>query len=108
MLVFYTLEDRARCFILLFAGACLSASVYGLLQGAWPFGLIEAVWSAVALRKWRRVDLFTSTYRKSGPRRLFGVVVVRDRMTEEGHDPVADIPNHLASEARVAFETERW
>jgi hypothetical protein len=40
MLVFYTLEDRARCFILLFAGACLSASVYGFLQGAWPFGLI--------------------------------------------------------------------
>jgi hypothetical protein len=39
---------------------------------------------------------------------LFGLVVVRDRMTEEGHDPVADIPNHLAAKARVASETERW
>ena len=39
---------------LLLAGACALGSVYGFLQGAWPFGLIEAVWSLVALRRWRR------------------------------------------------------
>jgi len=50
MLVFYALEDRDRRFILLFAGACLSASAYGFLQGAWPFGVVEAIWSAVAVR----------------------------------------------------------
>jgi hypothetical protein len=52
MLVFYALEARSRWFILAFAGACLLGSAYGFLQGAWPFGLIEAVWSVVALCRW--------------------------------------------------------
>ncbi len=49
MLVCYALERRSRWFILGFAGACALGSVYGFLQGAWPFGLVEAVWAAVAL-----------------------------------------------------------
>jgi hypothetical protein len=52
MLVCYAFERRNRLFILGFAGACLLGSVYGFLQGAWPFGLVEAVWSAVAVRRW--------------------------------------------------------
>jgi hypothetical protein len=52
MLVTYALEDRHRGFILGFAFACLLGSVYGFLQGAWPFGLVEGVWSIVAVRKW--------------------------------------------------------
>ena len=52
MLVFYALELRSAWFILAFAGACLLASAYGFLQGAWPFGLIEAIWSVVAMRRW--------------------------------------------------------
>ena len=52
MLVCYALEHRSRWFVLAFAGACLLASAYGFLQGAWPFGLVEGVWSAVALRRW--------------------------------------------------------
>jgi hypothetical protein len=52
MLVCYALEKRSNWFILAFAGACLLASAYGFMQGAWPFGLVEAVWSAVALRRW--------------------------------------------------------
>jgi hypothetical protein len=52
MLVMYALEDRHRSFILGFAFACLLGSVYGFLQGAWPFGLVEGVWSIVAVRKW--------------------------------------------------------
>lgn len=52
MLVFYALEKRSPWFILAFAGACILASIYGFLQGAWPFGLVEAVWSIVALRRW--------------------------------------------------------
>ena len=52
MLVCYALEDRSRWFILAFAGACLLGYVYGFLQGAWPFGLVEAVWSVVAIRRW--------------------------------------------------------
>jgi len=48
MLVTYALEERGPRFILAFAGACILASLYGFLQGAWPFGLVEAVWSVVA------------------------------------------------------------
>jgi hypothetical protein len=42
MLMFYALEDHSRWFILAFAGACVLASAYGFMQGAWPFGIIEA------------------------------------------------------------------
>ena len=52
MLVCYALERRNRLFILGFAGACVLGSVYGFLQGAWPFGLVEGVWSVVAFRRW--------------------------------------------------------
>ena len=52
MVVCYALEARSRWFILAFAGACALASVYGFLQGAWPFGVVEAIWSVVALRRW--------------------------------------------------------
>ena len=52
MLVFYAMEDRSPRYILAFAGACALASVYGFLQGAWPFGLVEAIWALVALRRW--------------------------------------------------------
>jgi hypothetical protein len=53
MLVFYALEKRSRWYILGFAAACVLGSTYGFLQGAWPFGVIEAVWSLVAIRRWR-------------------------------------------------------
>lgn len=52
MLVFYALEKRSPWFILGFSAACMLGSVYGFLQGAWPFGLVEAIWSLVALRRW--------------------------------------------------------
>src|ERR1044071_5603334 len=52
MLVCYALEDRSHWFILAFAGACALGSAYGFLQGAWPFGLIEAIWAVVALCRW--------------------------------------------------------
>ena len=53
MLVVYALEDRSRSFTLAFAAACAMGSAYGFLQGAWPFGVIEAIWAAVAVRRWR-------------------------------------------------------
>ena len=52
MLVCYAFEPRSRWFILAFAVACALGSIYGFLQGAWPFGLVEAVWSLVAVRRW--------------------------------------------------------
>jgi hypothetical protein len=52
MLIFYALEKRSPWFIFAFAIACGMGSIYGFLQGAWPFGLVEAVWALVALRRW--------------------------------------------------------
>jgi len=54
MLLCYGLEERSPWFVLGFAGACAMGSVYGFLQGAWPFGLVEAIWSAIAVLRWRR------------------------------------------------------
>ncbi len=51
MLVTYTLEARSHWFVLAFAGACALGSAYGFLQGAWPFGMVEAIWALVALRR---------------------------------------------------------
>jgi hypothetical protein len=53
MLVTYAFEARSHWFTLAFAAACGLGSAYGFLQGAWPFGLIEVIWSIVALVKWR-------------------------------------------------------
>jgi hypothetical protein len=54
MMLFYALEERSPAFVLAFALACWAASTYGFLQGAWPFGVVELVWSGVALRRWWR------------------------------------------------------
>ena len=55
MLAFYALEDRSHWFVLLFALSCLMSSAYGFLQGAWPFGAVEAVWTFVAMRRWLKL-----------------------------------------------------
>ncbi len=52
MLVTYACERRSPWFVLAFAFSCALGSVYGFLQGAWPFGGVEAIWSLVALRRW--------------------------------------------------------
>ena len=56
MLVSYALESRSDWYILAFAGACLLGSAYGFLQGAWPFGAVEAIWAVVAARRWWQAD----------------------------------------------------
>jgi hypothetical protein len=53
MLIFYALEDRSPWYVLAFAGACALGSLYGFLQGAWPFGVVEAVRAVIAVRRWR-------------------------------------------------------
>jgi len=52
MLIFYSLEKRSPWFILAFGLSCLLGAAYGFLQGAWPFGLVEVIWSGVAVRRW--------------------------------------------------------
>ncbi|MDB5598522.1 MAG: hypothetical protein JWN71_566 [Xanthobacteraceae bacterium] len=53
MLAFYALKNRSPWFVLAFAGACALGSIYGFLQGAWPFGVVEAIWAGVAVWRWR-------------------------------------------------------
>lgn len=53
MMAMYALEHRHRTFVLAFAAGCLLSSAYGFASGAWPFGVVEIVWAAIALRRWR-------------------------------------------------------
>jgi len=55
MLLFYALQDRSLFFVLAFAASCLLGSAYGFLQGAWPFGIVEVIWSIVALHRWLKL-----------------------------------------------------
>ena len=54
MMACYALERKSTWFIFGFALACGLGSVYGFLQGAWPFGVVEGLWMLVALRRWWR------------------------------------------------------
>jgi hypothetical protein len=53
MLLCYALEDRSPWYVLGFAVACALSGLYAVLQGAWPFGMVEGVFTIVALRRWR-------------------------------------------------------
>jgi hypothetical protein len=52
MVLCYAFEDRNPWFILGFAVSCVLGSIYGFLQGAWPFGVVEGIWSVIAARRW--------------------------------------------------------
>jgi hypothetical protein len=53
MMTMYALESRGRGFVLAFACGCLLSSAYGFVSGAWPFGAIELMWSAIGIRRYR-------------------------------------------------------
>jgi len=52
MLICYAFDARSHWWTFSFALACMLGSIYGFLQGAWPFGLVEGIWSLIALRRW--------------------------------------------------------
>jgi hypothetical protein len=51
MMAMYALERRGSGFVLAFAVGCVASSAYGFWSGAWPFGVVELVWAAIALRR---------------------------------------------------------
>jgi hypothetical protein len=51
-MVCYALEERSHWYGLGFAVGCVLGSIYGFLIGAWPFGVVEAIWTVIALRRW--------------------------------------------------------
>lgn len=61
MMVMYALERRHPSFVLAFAVGCLLSSAYGFLSGAWPFGVVELVWTGVAARRYLGVRAQRST-----------------------------------------------
>jgi hypothetical protein len=54
MMAMYALERRGQRFILAFALGCVLSSAYGFLSGAWPFGVVELIWSGVAVQRYRQ------------------------------------------------------
>jgi hypothetical protein len=55
MMLMYALERRHRRFVLAFALGCALSSAYGFLAGTWPFGVVELIWAAIALHRYRRL-----------------------------------------------------
>jgi hypothetical protein len=55
MMMMYALERRSSGFVLAFAGGCVLSSAYGFLAGTWPFGVVEAIWAAIAIARYRRL-----------------------------------------------------
>ncbi len=52
MMTMYALERRGNGFVLAFAVGCALSSGYGFASRAWPFGVVEVVWTIIALRRW--------------------------------------------------------
>ncbi|MEO6858276.1 MAG: hypothetical protein ABI323_06775 [Solirubrobacteraceae bacterium] len=52
MVLMYALERRGRTFVLAFALGCALSSAYGFLAGTWPFGVVEAIWALIAVRRY--------------------------------------------------------
>jgi hypothetical protein len=52
MMLMYALERRGPSFVLAFACGCALSSAYGFLAGTWPFGVVEAIWTVIALRRY--------------------------------------------------------
>ena len=59
MMLMYALERRGRAYVLAFAAGCVLSSAYGFLSGAWPFGVVELIWSGVAVARFRTLSIAT-------------------------------------------------
>ena len=68
MMSMYARESRHRRFILAFALGCALSSAYGFLSGAWPFGVVEAIWTAVSLHRYRISSPAVARPSPAGPR----------------------------------------
>ena len=57
MMAMYALERRHRRFIAAFALGSALSSTYGFLSGAWPFGVVELIWAAIAVDRYRKAGV---------------------------------------------------
>lgn len=72
MMAMYALERRGRRFVLGFAVGCLLSSGYGFASGAWPFGVVELIWSGIAVRRYRSSPLTSDRPGQEPARRSVG------------------------------------
>jgi len=54
MMMMYAFERNGRRYVLAFAVGCVLSSAYGFLARAWPFGVAELIWAAIAVRRWQQ------------------------------------------------------
>ena len=86
MMLMYALERRGKGFVLAFALGCALSSTYGFLVGAWPFGVVEAIWAHVAARRYfDRDSRPTAVAQISSPRQF-------DRLGYVNVDQLASSP----------------
>lgn len=52
MMLMYAFESRGHGFVAAFAVGCALSSAYGFASGAWPFGVVEAIWCVIALKRY--------------------------------------------------------
>jgi hypothetical protein len=57
MMAMYALEARGAVYVAAFAAGCALSSAYGFLSGAWPFGIVEGIWSVIALRRYLKAPV---------------------------------------------------
>jgi len=53
MVTSYALESRDVRWIAVFAAGCLATAAYGAITGAWIFAVLESVWAAIAVGRFR-------------------------------------------------------
>ena len=54
MLLSYWLENRSKWMVLVFAGGSALTAVYSGLAEVYPITVIEALWTVIALQRFRR------------------------------------------------------
>ena len=57
MMTMYALEDHGRAYVAAFAFGCALSSIYGFFSGAWPFGIVEAIWAVIAFRRYQQAAI---------------------------------------------------
>jgi len=90
MMVMYALEGRGRRFVLAFAVGCALSSTYGFLAGTWPFGIVEGVWSLVAVNRYlaqraadrASVSLSAESTARRAPTRAGSSIAIESRRTD--------------------------
>jgi hypothetical protein len=108
MLLFYALEHRSPIYVAAFAGACLMGSIYGFLQGAWPFGLVEAIWSAVAVRRWWGLHcLATDQRRVANVANFMAALRTIARLAGQGSYAFADAQDRCLGFVQFIIDSDR-